>query len=342
MNYVEWLRVRNCLKWLAIVLGAMLVIGLIIRITVAVQMGNDESFVKHTMTEPGTKISHSVVGGINRTTILNPREHVTITIDDQPDGGRVIRVVEPSGSHREHADHVTIGSFSATHSQNGTTETTIIDTDAPVPFAYYLAMAGLVGLIVATIFGATFARENDGHLEIALLKPVSRVRYAFGVIGADVACIILAEAMTIVALAIGQAMFEVPHFDFSGANATFVLVALLHPFAWYALLNAATASLKRGAGAIVGFSWPVALAIVIFSHVNLGNSVTGETFHAIFWTLSRVIPASYASVEFGHDDSVSTGLAAGPWADSAQYAMLAALALVYGALAVVQWRRVEA
>jgi hypothetical protein len=337
MNYVEWLRVRNCLKWLAIVLGVLLVIGLIVRISIAAQFGNDEAFIQHMQTDPHTKMTQSVVNGINRTTLVNAREHETVTIDDMPDGGRRIQIVEPT-KHGENEHHVVIGSIGVSESRNGRMETTTINTNSPVPFAYYLAIAGFVGLIIATCLGATFARENDGHLEIALMKPVSRTRYALGVIGADLACIAAAEALTIVALMIGQAMFEVPHFDFSGMNLAFVLVALLHPFAWYAMLNAATASLKRGSGAVLGFSWPIALVIIALAKIPLGDSALGQTVHAIGWGLSRILPVTYASFRLDSQGVINQD----PFGYAVQIVILAALTLVYGALAVVQWRRVEA
>jgi hypothetical protein len=340
MNYVEWLRVRNCLRMLAIVLGVLLVCGAIVRVYVGTQVGNDEAFVRRVMKDPATKISYSVVNGMNRTTIVNPHDHVTITVDDRPDGGRSIRITEPRKRYgRSDNDNTVIGSVSINESENGPIHTTAINTNAPVPLPYYFAIAGLVGLIVATIFGSTLARENDGHLEIALLKPVSRLRYSLGVIGVDLVGIVAAQTMTVVALIIGQSMYEVPHFDVQGTSLLFLLIVLLHPFAWYAMLNAATASLKRGAGAIIGFSWPVTFLVVILTHIPLGDSVLGQTLHSIFWTVSRIFPVSYASVTFSGKDSVISG---NPWAYTPQISMLAILALVYGVLTVVQWRRVEA
>jgi len=60
-------------------------------------------------------------------------------------------------------------------------------------------------------------------------------------------------------------------------------------------------------------------------------------FHTIFWGISRVFPLTYVMGE-GHDSDIST---LGPKL-MATFAILTGLFLVYGALAVVQWRRVEA
>ncbi len=61
MNYVEWLRVRNALRIYAIVLGILIVIGLIVRVSLAPQLNHDQYLIDRVSREPGTKISHSVV-----------------------------------------------------------------------------------------------------------------------------------------------------------------------------------------------------------------------------------------------------------------------------------------
>ncbi len=76
MNYVEWLRVRNALRIYAIVLGILIVIGLIVRVSLTPQLNHDQYLIDRVSKEPGTKISHSVVNGVNRTTIVSrERQH---------------------------------------------------------------------------------------------------------------------------------------------------------------------------------------------------------------------------------------------------------------------------
>jgi hypothetical protein len=128
--------------------------------------------------------------------------------------------------------------------------------------------------------------ENDGHLEIAFLKPVSRTNYALGAITrVDCVGIVLAGAMTVVAAIICQTMFEVPHFDFSRHQCSRdSRAAIVLPLSWYAFLNASTASLKRGAGAVVGLAWPAAIVSEALVHLDLGNTLAGQAFHTIFWS----------------------------------------------------------
>ncbi len=337
MNYVEWLRVRNALRVTAICLGVLIVICVIVRISVAAQFG-DRSIVDRLGREKDTVVTHAVVDGYNRTTMINAPEHTTVVIEDQPDGGKIIQITEPSHSSHDRSESVEVGPVNVSTSQeSGGVEKTTVETNRPVPFAIYLGIAALIGLIVATVLGAPFARENDGHLEFAFLKPVSRTNNALGVIGADCVGILGSMIMAIIAFAIMYASFAIPHFDFSGINATVIPLAIALPLSWYALLNASTASLKRGASAVLGLAWPAAIVSQTLAHFNLGGSLAGQAFHAIFWGVSRIFPLTYVSFE-GHDSDLST---LGPKL-LATAAILAGLFLVYGALAVVQWRRVEA
>jgi hypothetical protein len=338
MNYVEWLRVRNALRVTAICLGVSIVICFIVRIAIAAQFGGDHSSIVNRLGgEKDTVTTHSVVDGYNRTTLTNAREHTTVVIEDQADGSKIVQITEPGHSGSGHPEHVGLGPMSVSTSTSGGVEKTTIETNRPVPFAIYLGIAAVIALIIATVLGAPFARENDGHLEFAFLKPVSRTNNALGAIGADCVGILASGVMAIVAFAIMQAIFEIPHFDFSGINTTVIPVAIALPLSWYALLNASTASLKRGAGAVIGLAWPAALVSQTLAHFNLGSSMVGQTFHAIFWGISRIFPLTYVQFE-GNDHDLNT---LGPKL-MVTAAILTGLFLVYGALAVVQWRRVEA
>jgi len=338
VNYVEWLRVRNALRVTAICLGVSIVIAIIVRISIAAQFGGYRDFVGTIGSEKDTVTTHSVVDGYDRTTMTNAREHATVVIEDQPDGSKVIQITR-TGRFGDESGMQNIGGFGVNVSmtQSGGVEKTTVQTNRPIPFAIYLGIASVIGLVVATVLGAPFARENDGHLEFAFLKPVARTQNALGAIGADCAGILASMVITIVAFAIMHLFFEVPHFDFSGINTTVIPLAIVLPLSWYALLNASTASLKRGAGVILGLAWPAAFVSGTLAKLNLGTSMVGQTFHAIFWGISRIFPLTYVSFE-GHDSDIG---ALGPKL-LASSAILAGLFLVYGALAIVQWRRVEA
>ncbi len=240
MNYVEWLRVRNLLRNVAIVLGILVVLAIVLRVSVSRYMSPD-AWIGHFESHPGVKVSQSTLpDGTKRTIVDDPAEQTRAVIDDHGYTGKHIVVTQPSKHSMKEKTRVSVGSMHVYESHNGTVETTVIDTNGAVPMIYYMTLADVIALIVATILAAPFAREVDGHLEIALTKPVSRERYAIGTIVADMAGILGASVLTIVAFYLCQLLFESARLDFSGINAEAIAMGVAAPLAWYALLCAAT------------------------------------------------------------------------------------------------------
>ncbi|MGC1380926.1 MAG: hypothetical protein WA814_07870 [Candidatus Baltobacteraceae bacterium] len=338
MTYVEWLRVRNCLKIVAIILGILLVLAVVLRISVARYM-SPETWVNQIQSHPGTKISQvTLPDGTKRTMVDDPMEQTNVVIDDHGYAGKHIVVTQPSkNAHSDH-DHVSVGSVQVFETHHGATTTTVIDTNGAVPMMYYMLLADVVALIVATILAAPLAREIDGHLEIALTKPVSRLRYAVGAIVADVTGILAASVLTIVTFYIVQLLFESARLDFSGINLRAIAMGVAWPLAWYALICAATTWLHRSYGAVLGFAWPVALLIGALTLVHPSNTVA-LFVHDVAWVLSRLNPMSY--VAFAEPTGPGTAIYAGS-GFGLRLTMQVVLFLVYSALAIWKWQRVEA
>lgn len=335
MNYVEWLRVRNCLRTVAIILGVLIVLAVILRISVARYM-SPESWVQH-FRDPGTVASHvTLPGGTKRTIWDNPRENTHVVIDDHGYAGKHIVVTEPSSRAHGEQTHVNVGSIRVFESRHGSTTTTVIDTNGAVPMLYYMALADLTALIVAMVLAAPFAREVDGHLEITLTKPCSRARYAVGAIGVDVVGILAASFLTIVALYLCQLLFESARLDFSGVNARAIAMGVAAPLAWYAMLCAATTWLNRSYVAVLAFAAPVAGVIGLLTLIEPSN-VVALFVHDVAWGLSRLDPLSYVSIQTG-DTLSDPGAATFEW----RFLLEVMFFIVYGALAVWQWQRVEA
>ncbi len=339
MMYVEWLRVRNVTRVLAIVLGVFILITLVLRISVNGQLNVDARYNHMFVLGSHATVTDSVLpDGTKRKTIVDAAHHRTVTIDNLGYRGYHIVLTEPV-SHGG-VDHVPpVGSMHVTESIAGNVKTTTVDTNGPTPFLYYMLIADAMAFVIATLLATPFARENDGHLEFALTKPVSRTTLALGIIGVDLAGIVLCSFMTVVAAILCQAMFELPQFDFSGINMNAIVMGFIFPFAWYAMVNAATASLSRGYGAIQGFAWPVAILVTVFALMPWGNSVLGEAVHGIFWVVSRIDPLSYLSTV--KPDQATGQLVAAPEFGIRALSELLLFA-VYSVLAVLQWRRVEA
>ena len=341
MSYVEWLRVRNCLIGVGATMAVFFVIALVLRIVFASEIGSSDAFVNHISMEPGTKIAHSTLSdGTPRTTIVSPSEKTTITIDG---GGTIferrVTIVEPAGSH-DHNNNVVFGSSSVHSNTKDGITTTTIETNSAAPIWIYFAFASVVALIVATILGAPFARENDGHLEIAAMRPQARVTLALRTIGVDLAGIVLTLLVAVVGLIFCQTLFEWPRFTTDSSTAPVLALSIVGPFAWYALIAAATSSMKRGYGVVVGFAWPVAILVAVFGAITWGDSILGQLMHNVFGTLSWIDPLKYAGTHLRPDEN--TGSLIPDPKIMFNIAMETILFLVYSALAIFQWQKVEA
>jgi ABC-type transport system involved in multi-copper enzyme maturation permease subunit len=339
MNYVEWLRVRNCLRITVIILGILTALGLILRISFA-RYQSPEALIVHVSSEPGTTERHvTLPDGTKRLILDNPSERTHIVVDDHGSAGRHIVITEPTSNERERS-HVDLGSMSIHESRHGSMTTTTIDTTGAAPMLIYMGFADVVALIVATILAAPFAREIDGHLEVALTKPISRARYAIGAIGADVACILAVLLVSLIAFYLCGLIFGVAKIDFSGANAHAVPMGIAMSLAWYALLCAATAWIGRGYAAVLGFAWPVVLLVNGLAKIPPTNGLA--TFvHYVAWSLAQLNPlwhASWVGVNVDHGTVASPPDAT----FGLRLAINVLLFAVYAALAVWRWQRVEA
>jgi hypothetical protein len=344
MTYVEWLRVRAALKWTAMILGAILLVALVFRIFLF-SMGKNEalSFVHGMETDPNSHVVYSTLpDGTKRATIDNAKEGVHIVVDDSGYQGKRITIYESSARAKEHGPKtIVMGSLNVQSSARGGETVTTVDTNRPESFAYYAAIATFIALIVATVLGGPFARENDGHLEIALTKPVGRVPLALETVGVDLLGILAAWWIAVVALVVGHAIFEAPHFILQPNDVTIVLLGWIGVAAWYAMLCAATASMRRAFGVVLGLSWPVSAIVVLLARLRLESTTLGQVVHAIASPLARINPFFY--LHFGPavtvDGQPKGSLAVDPLHE---LPALAILTVIYLALAVWQWRRVEA
>lgn len=338
MNYAEWLRVRNLLKIVAIVLGILVVLAIVMRISVSRYL-SPEGWVAHYAMERGTTERHvTLPDGTKRMILINPSERTRIVVDDHGYAGRHIVITEPSSHSQSDNDHVRVGSIAVVESRHGGMTTTVIDTNGAVPVLYYMLVADIVALIVATILAAPFAREADGHLEVALTKPVPRARFAAGAIAADVAGIVAASFLTVVAFYICQLLFESARLDFSGINSRAIAMGIACPLAWYAMLCAATTWLHRSYGAVLGFAWPVVILVGVLSIVHPAN-IVALFLHDVAQVLAYLLPFSYVSW-VSPDSHGATFHSGGDFGRRLSIEIL--LFVVYSALAIWKWQRVEA
>ncbi|MBV9233263.1 MAG: hypothetical protein JO030_04415, partial [Candidatus Eremiobacteraeota bacterium] len=151
MNYVEWLRVRNLLRIVAIILVALLALAVVLRISLA-RYTTPQHWVSQYEMHPGVKTTHlTLPDGTKRTVLDDPAGRTHLVMDDRGYSGVHIVVTEPSKRVHQETDRFNVGSISVFESKNGTVTTTVIDTNGAVPMIYYMALADIVALIVATM-----------------------------------------------------------------------------------------------------------------------------------------------------------------------------------------------
>lgn len=354
MNYVEWLRVRGCLKWTAIVLVACVALVLFGRFTYLDIRPHKAGFSRifiddkdlSNFERTSNETDVTLPDGTSRTVLDNPAMGIRVTIDDHGYWGKHVELFERTTPKGRHHAKINFGDIHAERIILPQGSLVKIDEGSLVPedLNYYFAFAALAAIIVATILGAPFARENEGHLELALTKPISRVNLALQTIVADFSGIAAAWAMTVVFLIIGHTIFEAPNYVFGPTDTQAIAVGLLCSFAWYMLLNAATASMKRSYGAVIGVAWPVALGIAGIAQAPLGSSPLAQLVHWLGSALLWLFPTSYLHFSFilgmSSDAHRASEIASMP--PQTGLSILVVLALVYGALAIYQWKRVEA
>jgi len=191
-----------------------------------------------------------------------------------------------------------------------------------------MLLAGSAALVggLATVLGLNLAAENDGHLELAWTKPVSREGYALGVFAVDIAamaaCILLTAAgggvvydVYVGHQAIGQG--DVPAL-WSG------LAFCGFPLCIYAWITALSASVKRNRGTVAGLFWPLMIALAALEAIRI------PAVHAVATALNSVNPIElYFTASSGSQPAIATYL----WGWAIGAVLLAA--------ALVQWRRLE-
>ena len=340
--YVEFLRAKAAIRIALVILGIVLLVGIILRISV--HGTSPDVWSSDLQHSPTARVTHAhLADGSIQTIVDDPQQQTHATITQLPNGKMRMDIREPRRKAESRHDSVSIGSININEdTRSGIVHTTAVyqhgvDLDLGLLFLTTIPM----GLIVATFLGGALSKENDGHLELAWTKPVSRDRYALAAIGVDLAAIVIAQLLCLAVTLIGVLLFIVPRFGYGPHVGWNIVVALLAPAAWYALLTAASASVKRGPGMVCGLGWLAAIIVPsvvgALTEASKVNSVAAA-FYAVFHTLAYLDPISYLTFH-NSDSTIGTGIGLSIMAAAGA---LAALCVAYIALSVLQWRRVEA
>ncbi len=337
MTYVEWLRVRGALKWIAIVLLAFFVVTAIGRVWAFGLGGGPLTRIARLQADPGSRVTEtSGPDGAHRTVIDDPHERVHVTIDEYGWARKHIEILDRSS--RDHSkETIVTGSVQVRTLPSLRGSLTVIDTNG-IPFSTFAIVGVIVALIFASVVGSPFARENDGHLEVALTKPIGRMALSLATIAVDAAGIVAAFALGVGFAFLCTAVFEIPRVTYDTNDFFATLLGIVAPLSWYALLNASTASLKRNYGTVVGFAWPVALLIFGLSRIQADGNMVLLVVSNVFKGVAVFDPISYMHVTFPAEIAGKSVTGA---STQINVLALALLSVLYAGLAVFQWRRIE-
>lgn len=335
-SYVEFARAKRALRIVAILLGLFLLAAIVVRISVH-DTGAAEGRLINSPTAHVTRTQ--LPGGATRTVVDDPSRSIHAVILKHVDGSLDMDITEPKTD--ENQSNIVMGSMTVNRTAHGNMEHTVVHYAHGVPafpLGYCFLFTIPMGLIVASLLGGPLAKENDGHLELAWTKPVSRERYALGAIAVDAATIAVSQIFTLALALLATLMFLVPKFSFGDNMGWHILMSFAGPISWYALVTAASASLKRGPGVVIGLGWVAALLIPSIAQglaqaASVNQIAAG--FLVIFKALSYLDPIAYMTTGSGNGRSFLLPFPQTVW-------VMCLLAAVYVALAVAQWRRVEA
>ncbi len=359
MLYVEYLRVRNVLKVVGIVLLAAFAIALIVR-----PFAHLDTFSMLNAVDllHGSKLQsqRTLADGSTERDYVDRATGGSVRVVDRGYFGGTVTTRIPRTSHADAAtrargkvatssegssisigitDHPSSDSgdapfVKATTHREGRFDVMSVTTDGPTDLSIFFAISTFLGLIVATILGAAFVAQSDGHLEFTFMRPLSRDRSALETILVDLAGLVVTQIACVTIAVATFALYYFPNLRMTGESWSVFAAALLASFAWYGLLLAASASLRRGYGAVCGPAWPAALLLPGLAALLLLQSGPMHVMGIVLNGLTRLDPLVYAQFKSEGASVVTSAETAIPW--------LAGLTIVYIAAAVLQWRRVEA
>jgi hypothetical protein len=347
MFYVEWLRVRNAVRILAIVLGIMFGITVLVRLFMPVDMSGDRIYRNIDLKGSGMhrSIGH-LSNGATRTTFTDSQGDRVVIVDNGWRGKKVT-VTGPNVEVSGQAANVHVGPVGVHARSTRSGGQVVVGTDEPISVLDLMLGPGLVGLIMATILGGVLGKENRNHLELAWTKPVSRDVMALGMFGVDIAALAASMAFTLLLEILGIALYEMPRIYADPAAIAGTFMVFFGVLAFYTLFNAASASI-RGGGGTKALVWLAAIFVPSLSNAALVPVLIFVIIGNIFGGLAMFDPLAYFG-SISHHASTGSGVAPGVFGSAIVNApaperaiAVLILMLLFAALSLWQWRRLEA
>ncbi len=336
--YVEYMRAKRAMRVIAIILGVIVVALGIGRIWM-MKYPSPESFAAMFESTSGAHVTQTTLpGGMKETVVNDPVKRVHTVIDRKGDYLR-IQFTEPDSIYEQQPHDI----FSPDDDRQTVSVnhgiahgTYLVRQHNTFDVSGVLQISMIIALITATLLAAPLTKENDGHLELTWTKPISRTAYACACVAVDAAAIVVSQIFTLVVAFCCYLMFASPEIRLT--SVTVVLLSLLGPIVWYAMMTAIGASVKRGPGLVIGLSWVASFLVFGIAKASEdAQSSLGRVIHAISQGVAYLDPLAYITTNNGNfagNGAVTTV--------TESIAALIVLAVLYIVSAVLQWRRVEA
>ena len=326
MYYVEKLRAWRIMRVFLIILGVLFLLCVIGRLS-----GHGQMNVGDFAVPSGARAVHSIApDGSNITTYYGKRGEVVVVRTD-PSDQQTITVTEHATKGTT-ASRVHVGTVTVSETPHGKLVTTVIHNSNRIPLDALFVIAAFIVSIFMSILGLSLSAENDGHLELAWTKPISREGYAGTAIAVDTAAALALIAITVVVEIAALALFGAArHLAADGGTLLTILWCIVYVLAFYGVVMATSASFRRSGGAALAILWPAMLILPGLTGIEWLNI---GTFARIIDTINPVA-YFYNITSHGNHTLLPSGYA---------YSIPAlAIITAVGLLgAVGQWRRLEA
>jgi hypothetical protein len=330
--YAEWLRIKRTIIGTTAILAILLAAAATFRLASQPQIDRVEKL--YSQLSPDAKRASRQMSGATLTTIYDPQSHKRVKIVEYGWNNKHIEVSQPVTNESTFLDgHTSLWDMQIYQVERGTDRVTTIDVDATVRLEELVQVALLVGLIVATVLGGALSRENNGHLEVVWMRPASRIEVALSTFLADAVCIASSQILAAVALLLAASLFTIPAIVLDSQSTEIALTLLLVPIAWYTLLTALTASMRRGAAQILTLSWPAAACIPVLSWFFSAQNHPQSWLDTGLRFLSTADPLSYVVLPSRPDDMILLF--------DSPLLLILVVTLTYASIALWQWNRLE-
>jgi|GEM_PF-1199750 len=207
------------------------------------------------------------------------------------------------------------------------------------PFGLFCGIASTITIFFSNALATSLARYN-GNLHFGFTKPISRERSALRTFAIDLAGLLVGFLIALFFVFVPFTLVGLlGRLTFGPTSLAPVAIGLGIAFMWYGMVQAVTATMRGGAGLVLGLSWGV--FAVMQGLQNLTTDLVPEVVVRSIHLLNILNPFIYLSDIFGttggqlaKDDSLAPHY-------FQNLAIVWIVALIALAIAVVQRKRME-